>query len=327
MKFQLVCFLFLFTIYTLPAQSQTEIFDELQENVWYLPTKDKQARLYITEIGKGDTIIALHGGPGNDFHYLVDALRNHRHSNRFVLFDQRGSLMSPVKDSLVSHLSLDILVEDLEHLRKTLQLNKITLFGHSFGSLLAISYTIKYPQHVKGLILTATMPPYFDEKKTFPDYLKTIHSRVKTMRKRPEIQEILKREGMEIDSLLTAKQLSDKQKIVGNASFNMINLKNWRNFKGGGVYYNFKVDGAIGATIPAIYDIRTSLDSFPIPISILQGDQDYIDPHASQWDEILKKYPLVKRFVFKESSHYIWLDHQKEFDRILDQELKRMKTL
>ncbi len=310
----------------LNAQNDFQIFDELQQNIWYLPTDDEQARLYVTQIGKGDTIITLHGGPGNDFHYLVDAVRNNAHKNTFVLFDQRGSLMSPVKDSLISSLSLDLLVDDLETLRKALNQEKVVLLGHSFGSLLAISYYLKYPQNVKGIILTATMPPYVNKVKPFSAVVKDIHSRIKVVRNRPEIQEIIKKEGLENDSLLTAQQKSDKSKIAGNAAINMVNIKNWRKFKGGGVYYNYLIDSAIASSIPETYDIRNVLDKFPVPISIIQGDQDYIDPAGENWKEIKEAYQLVKLFVVKSSSHYIWLDHQLEFDELMRQELDRIKS-
>src|SRR5690606_25825353 len=119
MKLYFLIPIFLISPVIVNAQNDIQIFDELQENAWYFPTEDGQARLYVTQIGKGDTIITLHGGPGNDFHYLVDAVRNNIHENTFVLFDQRGSLMSPVKDSLVSSLTINKLVDDLETLRQS----------------------------------------------------------------------------------------------------------------------------------------------------------------------------------------------------------------
>src|SRR5690606_4307546 len=93
---------------------KADLFDQLQENVWYLPTDDGQTKLYMTQLGEGDTIVTLHGGPGNNLNYLVDAVKGNIESNTFILFDQRGSILSPVNDSLTSQLSLDILVEDLE---------------------------------------------------------------------------------------------------------------------------------------------------------------------------------------------------------------------
>ena len=77
-----------------------------------------------------------------------------------MLFDQRESLLSPVTAIHFCSMTIDLPVEDTETLRKASDLDKIVLLGHSFGTLLAMSYYIKYPQQVKGLVLSATMTPY-----------------------------------------------------------------------------------------------------------------------------------------------------------------------
>ena len=45
------------------------------------------------------------------------------------------------------------LVEDIEKLRKHLQLDRVILFGGSWGSTLALAYAEKYPQNVSGIVL------------------------------------------------------------------------------------------------------------------------------------------------------------------------------
>src|SRR5690606_4113442 len=117
--------------------------------------------------------------------------------------------------------------------------------------------------------------------------------RIKEVRKRPEVTTALEKAGLLNDTLLTPKQKSDRFKITGLASFNMYDISNWRKFKGGGVYYTRAVDNAIGATIPSTYDIRPTLERFPVPITIIQGDKDYIDPAGAYWSSILKNYPNV----------------------------------
>ena len=41
----------------------------------------------------------------------------------------------------------------MEALRQSLDINKFVLFGGSWGSTLALAYSIAYPEHVSGLIL------------------------------------------------------------------------------------------------------------------------------------------------------------------------------
>ncbi len=310
----------------LVGQSKTDIFDQLQENVWYMRTSDASTLLYITSIGAGDTIVTLHGGPGNDFNYLVDAVKENSEKNTFILFDQRGSLLSPVDDSLISSLTLDVIVEDLETLRKSLKQDKMVLMGHSFGTLVAMFYYMKYPEHVKGIILTATMAPYISEDKPFSEMLKEIHKRCEDLRTRPEVTTELANAGLSNGSELSPRQRSDKYKITGLASFNMFNIANWRKFKGGAIYYNPLVDNAVGESIPDTYDIRPTLHMHPVPITIIQGDKDYIDPSAGYWTSVFSDYDFVKLNVVKNASHYSWLDDKLKFDESLRQAIDRMKN-
>lgn len=319
--------LFFATLFSnvLVGQVKSDIFDQLQENVWYLPTSDANAYLYMTSIGTGDTIITLHGGPGNDFNYLVDAVKGNSKNNTFIFFDQRGSLLSPVADSLIPHLTIDVLVEDLETIRKSLNQDKMILFGHSFGSLLAQFYYLKYPEHVKGIILSATMPPYISEEKPINEILKEIHKRSQDLRNRPEVKAEIVKSGLEIDTLLNPKQRSDKFKLR-LASINMINISNWKKFNGGGIYYNSKVDDAIGNSLPMTYDIRPLLIEYPIPITIIQGDKDYIDPSANYWTSTIANHDFIKLIVVKNASHYICLDDIKKFDESMRYAIDRIKN-
>ena len=250
----------------------TDVFDALQKNAWYLPTKDGKARLYVTSLGKGQTIVVLHGGPGNDFNYLVKAIRPQLKTNRFVLFDQRGSLLSPVADAEIKNLTLKMLVDDLETLRQSLGEDKIVLFGHSFGTLLALSYYQAYPQHVGGLILSASVPPFTTEEKTFDGVIKEARQNLRRLRERPEVKAELEKAGVADEKGLTPQQKSVRLKIDGLASFNLYHIERWREFQGGGVYYNPKVDDAVGDSIPQlIYDIRPAIEQNPIPINRHSG--------------------------------------------------------
>lgn len=300
------------------AQNTTEIFDELQENFWYIPIDDRGARLGVTSLGTGDTVVVLHGGPGNNFNYMVDAIRENTATHCFLLFDQRGSIYSPVADSLVDGITLDHLIDDLETLRQETGQEKLTLLGHSFGTLLAMSYYIKYPQCVERIVLTAAMPPLVSQESPFSEVVKGIHRRVKAMRERPLVEEVLRKEGLGNEDALTTRQQSDRYKITGLASFNMVDLHRWREFKGGRVFYNPRVDAAVGGSIPDRYDVRRPLDEQPVPIYVIQGAKDYIDPAASNWNVIDRNYPTVELSIVPDAGHYIWLDKPQEFTEQLN---------
>lgn len=223
-------------------------------------------------------------------------------------------------------LKANILVERGSACSGLSKQDKMVLMGHSFGTLVAMFYYMKYPEHVKGIILTATMAPYISEDKPFSEMLKEIHKRCEDLRTRPEVTTELANAGLSNGSELSPRQRSDKYKITGLASFNMFNIANWRKFKGGAIYYNPLVDNAVGESIPDTYDIRPTLHMHPVPITIIQGDKDYIDPSAGYWTSVFSDYDFVKLNVVKNASHYSWLDDKLKFDESLRQAIDRMKN-
>jgi len=71
---------------------------------------------------------------------------------RIVLFDQRGSGKSTPHASLEENTTWD-LVEDIEKIRKHLQIERWLVFGGSWGSTLALAYAETYPSVIKALVL------------------------------------------------------------------------------------------------------------------------------------------------------------------------------
>ncbi len=71
---------------------------------------------------------------------------------RIILLDQRGAGKSTPAAELQENTTWH-LVEDLEVLRKHLNVDKWVVFGGSWGSTLALLYAETYPDRVKALIL------------------------------------------------------------------------------------------------------------------------------------------------------------------------------
>lgn len=303
------------------ANADADVFDDLQSNVWYLPTADGQARLYVTSFGHGPTVLVLHGGPGNDFNYLVDALRPLAAHYRFVLFDQRGSLLSPVPDDKISTLTMNDLVSDIDTLRQALGQQKVVLFAHSFGTLLAEFYFQAHPEHVAGLILTGALPPT-TEPAGFVPFIRGMAKREDALRDRAVVTDVKRAAGVLAtdNATLTPQQKTILFKI-DSASFDLYHVERWQQFQGGGVYYNGKVDDAIGNSLPSSYNILPTLKAHPVPVSIIQGDHDYVDPAASLWAANTRGMSNVHIYVIKDASHYSWIDDPTGFTQDLQSAL------
>ena len=109
--------------------------------------------IYYELCGKpeGTPVFVLHGGPGAS---IIPYYRRFFNPDRFliVLHDQRGCGRSKpfaeLRENTTQHL-----VRDIEKLRAHLSLDKIILFGGSWGSTLALAYAETYPENVAGIVL------------------------------------------------------------------------------------------------------------------------------------------------------------------------------
>src|SRR5882724_10658812 len=114
--------------------------------------------LFYQSIGKGEPIIIIHGGPVLDQSYMIDHFKELAKTHRLIFFDQRACGKS-LADLDTSSMTMKNLIEDIEGLRQKLSLDQVTIFGHSWGGLLAAMYAIEYPLKVKKLILCNAVPP------------------------------------------------------------------------------------------------------------------------------------------------------------------------
>jgi proline iminopeptidase len=116
-------------------------------------------KLYYRVAGTGgEPVVLINGGPGFTSDYLADDLTTMARRHSLLIYDQRGIGRSTlVRDAAA--LDAQRYVEDLEAIRKHLGLEQLTLLGHSWGVVPATLYAMQHPQHVRRVILVATIPP------------------------------------------------------------------------------------------------------------------------------------------------------------------------
>ncbi|HEY6106788.1 MAG TPA: alpha/beta hydrolase, partial [Anaeromyxobacteraceae bacterium] len=110
-------------------------------------------RLHVRTFGDPSrpTVVVVHGGPGNDFRYLLplSALADTYH---VVFYDQRGSGLSErVPDEKLTlggfYAELDGVVDRFGGGRP------VRLVGHSWGAMLASGYAARHPEKLGHLVL------------------------------------------------------------------------------------------------------------------------------------------------------------------------------
>lgn len=121
------------------------------------------AKLHSQAFGPVDGIlvVCIHGGPGDNFKYLLNCKSLADKGYRVVFYDQIGSGLSqrfPKRwylnqgnDAIETIFYKEL--KGIINYYKTDASQKVVLLTHSWGSILATGFTGKYPNEVDGLIL------------------------------------------------------------------------------------------------------------------------------------------------------------------------------
>jgi proline iminopeptidase len=112
-------------------------------------------KIWVEIAGKGEPLLLIPGGGGGShdyYHPYFDALAATR---QVIYYDGFGRGSSDhAKEPREYSFARD--VEEVEALRKALGLDRIDVYGHSYGGMVAQAYAVKYPQSVRRLILANT---------------------------------------------------------------------------------------------------------------------------------------------------------------------------
>jgi proline iminopeptidase len=109
--------------------------------------------LFTRRIGAGPLVVVLHGGPGAHHDYLLPQYDRLAAGRELFYYDQRGGGRSPAAREIP--VGWREHVADLDALRATLGLGRVTLCGYSWGGLLAVLYLLEHPDRVERLALVA----------------------------------------------------------------------------------------------------------------------------------------------------------------------------
>lgn len=137
-----------FCCFMVDAQVDPNIFDQFESKFYEIDGY----QINIEVKGEGDPIFFLPGGPGNSHDYMQGNFGHYYKTNTVVFFDFLGRGKSDnAKDP--SEYSVENDVNLVEKIRVLLNLDKISLVGHSYGTVPAQAYAIKYPDQVAKMIL------------------------------------------------------------------------------------------------------------------------------------------------------------------------------
>jgi proline iminopeptidase len=263
----------------------------------------------VREAGTGSPVIALHGGPGfRD--YLPPDLEPLTSSFRLISYDQRGGGHSTVVTD-PTRLTAPSFVADLDRVRESLGIARVTLLGHSWGAGLAALYAIAHPDRIERLLLVGPMPPRAEPYMTA--FSQALQSRF-TEADRAAMAEASARRQKATDaeasdacrayyavfikgylhSPATAARMRGDLCAAPAAA-----LRNFSNI-------NRSIMGSLG-----VFDLRPQLAAIKVPTLVIHGASDPI-PMASarEWAASL---PDGRLLVIEQSGHFPFVERPDAF--------------
>ncbi|HKA87275.1 MAG TPA: alpha/beta hydrolase [Haliangiales bacterium] len=111
-----------------------------------------------------ETVLVVPGGPGLSHDYLLPLAVLAGPTRSVFFYDARGSGRSGSSPDL----SLDAQVLDLDAVRKASGASRVHVLGHSWGTVIALAYTVSVPERVASLVLVGMgAPTAAADKKSF----------------------------------------------------------------------------------------------------------------------------------------------------------------
>jgi proline iminopeptidase len=279
--------------------------------------------IYYVTFGQGDPLVILHGGPGASHDYFLPYLLPLAKRNKLVFIDERGCGRSQKLDSIAGY-TVENMAEDVEAVRKTLNLGKINLLGHSYGGVLAQAYALKYQQNLARLILCSTFHSTGKMNEVF--------NRMKD-KMAPELRQRI--EKMEKEGLYghgrdyEKNRYTDEYMIAawGEGYFPYLYQKNpdpnydpvgnglmsWDVYREmWGSHGEFIIDGNLKSV-----EYTDRLSSITVPTLITVGDNDESAPYLSQ--EMNRLIAGSKLVIFPKSGHMTFVDQPGLFISSVDE--------
>ncbi|CAM4505766.1 MAG: Proline iminopeptidase [Legionella sp.] len=123
-----------------------------------------KTRLHIRVVSENEDslntipyLFMLPGGPGANHSHYKDYECLHSTVN-VVFFDPRGCGLSEKGEP--SSYTMDNYIQDVDVIRKHLNLEQIALLGKSYGAMCALGYALTFSEHVSSLVLAAGSPSF-----------------------------------------------------------------------------------------------------------------------------------------------------------------------
>ncbi len=277
--------------------------------------------IYYKSFGQGPPLMLVHGGPGASHDYFLPYMAPLARHNRLIFIDERGSGKSQKLDDPAGY-TVEAMVEDVEAVRKELNLGKMVLLGHSYGGVLAQAYALKYQQNLSKLILCSTFYSTTKMNEVFQKQLAAMPAEL-----REKIQKLEKdglfgkgkdyEKGRYPTDYMTAAwgegyfQYLYQRRPDPNYDPIANGVMSWDLYREmWGSHGEFVIDGNLKSV-----EYGDKITTIKVPTMITAGDHDECDPSLARY--MADKIVGSKLFIVPQSGHMTFVDQPDFFIKTL----------
>ncbi len=278
-------------------------------NEGYIASTDS-VRLFYRVAGRGrDTIIAIHGGPGVDLESIYGDFTPLAEQHVVIFYDQRGAGRSTLpSDPKV--LTAAAQIADLDAVRRHFNIDRVILVAHSYGPLLAATYAIAHPEHVRAMVLLGAVPPHRGD--FWQRFGRTMNARMDSAQRAKSAdanRRLVAGENVR-EACRDYWAIALRPRVADAASLSRIHSDLCASDPAGIRYGLTKTNGAVMNSY-GDWDLRPSLSALQIPTLIMHGEEDAIPMDlVEEWTLIPKsrlvRVPHAAHMLYAEQPDVVW---------------------
>lgn len=275
------------------------------------------ATLFYREIGSGQPLVIVGGLAGASNDYLVPLAQEFGKRFRTILIDMRGTGGSSITRLDTSNVGPRRVAEDLEALRKHLQIKSWVVIGHAFGGTVALTYAVLFPTSIRGLLLVG---PTGIDLSFFNYYSLNIGARMS------KEDSALFNEWRNISPWSPRKpkaKLEQFRATLGGYFVDRSHLASVRDMITDRTYVAVVAETYWSAFMNQTPRMHELLPTLKAPAIIIQGDKDPVDRRTA--DRIRTALKTAKYKEIRNSGAFPWLEKPKDFWTAADLFLKNLR--
>jgi proline iminopeptidase len=263
------------------------------------------AELYARDLGKGPAVIVLHGGPDFDHRYLLPELDRLSDSFRLIYYDQRGRGQS-ANGVQPEDVTLDSDIGDIEKVREYFHLDSVVLLGHSWGTVLALEYALRFPQRVSRLVLMNPAPASSADYKELRK--EWVEDRPDDMQRRSAIANSVAYKEGDPEAVTAYYRIHFKPALARKADYDKLISRMRASFTKQGVLKARAIEARLMTETWSSpdFDLLPQLRNIKVPTLVITGDHEFIP--ASTAEHIAHAIPAVRLITLKGCGHFSYME-------------------